>query len=250
LSPTGSSRKTLKRLPVSVKKTAKPSTTSPSRTGSTRKRSCVRRTTSYCSRGIWFVSHRRPHDSHVQASPYLRSCLRPHSHVIEIGGPPRTAPGDSHSRRTRFGRFLARSHRDAGAASRGSPGMRSARARLRRPMPTGLLEAAPHGAHGTPAGRLPCHPLDKLVQAQRNVPICSKRRYSRAAAGHAGTPGAGLEGSGMERTGGDEMATETSSAVGSNGYARHFGGTVETVLESPRIAPPPATLEEARNQPG
>ena len=46
------------------------------------------------------------------------------------------------------------------------------------------------------------------------------------------------------------MATETSSAVGSNGYARHFGGTVETVLASPRIAPPPATLEEARNQPG
>ena len=45
------------------------------------------------------------------------------------------------------------------------------------------------------------------------------------------------------------MATETSSAVG-NGYARHLGGTVETVLSSPRIAPPPATLEEARNQPG
>ena len=29
-----------------------------------------------------------------------------------------------------------------------------------------------------------------------------------------------------------------------------FGGTVATVTESPRIAPPPATLEEARNQPG
>ena len=46
------------------------------------------------------------------------------------------------------------------------------------------------------------------------------------------------------------MATETSSAATSNGYAGRFGGTVETVLSSPRIAPPPATLEEARNQPG
>src|SRR6478672_13109516 len=46
------------------------------------------------------------------------------------------------------------------------------------------------------------------------------------------------------------MATETSSAVGSNGYARHFGGTVETVLASSRIAPAPATLEEARKAPG
>src|ERR671921_370622 len=45
------------------------------------------------------------------------------------------------------------------------------------------------------------------------------------------------------------MATETSSAVG-NGYARTLGGTVETVLSSPRIQPPPATLEEARNAPG
>src|SRR3954447_8803551 len=45
------------------------------------------------------------------------------------------------------------------------------------------------------------------------------------------------------------MATETSSAVG-NGVARQFGGTVDTVLSSPRIEPPPATLEEARNQPG
>ena len=45
------------------------------------------------------------------------------------------------------------------------------------------------------------------------------------------------------------MATETSSAVG-NGYAGNLGGTVETVLSSARIAPPPATLEEARNQPG
>src|ERR687883_518365 len=44
------------------------------------------------------------------------------------------------------------------------------------------------------------------------------------------------------------MATETSSAVG-NGYVQ-LGGTVDTVLSSPRIAPPPATLEEARNQPG
>ncbi len=44
------------------------------------------------------------------------------------------------------------------------------------------------------------------------------------------------------------MATETSSAVG-NGYVK-LGGTVDTVLSSPRIAPPPATLEEARNQPG
>jgi glutamine synthetase len=31
---------------------------------------------------------------------------------------------------------------------------------------------------------------------------------------------------------------------------RVFGGTVATVLGSPRIAPPPATLEEARNVPG
>src|SRR3954469_20539050 len=45
-----------------------------------------------------------------------------------------------------------------------------------------------------------------------------------------------------------EMATETSSAVG-NGYVK-LGGNVDTVLSSPRIAPPPPTLEEARNQPG
>ena len=45
------------------------------------------------------------------------------------------------------------------------------------------------------------------------------------------------------------MATETSSAVG-NTFARQLGGTVETVLSSPRIQPPPATLEEARTQPG
>src|SRR6201991_2166608 len=45
------------------------------------------------------------------------------------------------------------------------------------------------------------------------------------------------------------MATETSSAA-VHGRAGTFGGTVETVLASPRIAPPPATLEEARNQPG
>ena len=44
------------------------------------------------------------------------------------------------------------------------------------------------------------------------------------------------------------MATETSSAVG-NGLVK-LGGTVDTVLSSPRIAPPPPTLEEARNQPG
>ena len=44
------------------------------------------------------------------------------------------------------------------------------------------------------------------------------------------------------------MATETSTAAG-NGYVK-LGGTVDTVLSSPRIAPPPATLEEARNQPG
>src|ERR1700691_106512 len=29
-----------------------------------------------------------------------------------------------------------------------------------------------------------------------------------------------------------------------------LGGNVETVLASPRLAPPPATLEEARNAPG
>ena len=32
--------------------------------------------------------------------------------------------------------------------------------------------------------------------------------------------------------------------------ATTFGGTVATVLASHRIAPPPATLEEARNAPG
>ncbi|MEY2533961.1 MAG: glutamine synthetase, partial [bacterium] len=43
------------------------------------------------------------------------------------------------------------------------------------------------------------------------------------------------------------MATDTS--VGSvNGH--QLGGTVQTVLDSPRIGPPPATLEEARSQPG
>src|SRR3954467_6503811 len=44
------------------------------------------------------------------------------------------------------------------------------------------------------------------------------------------------------------MATETSSAVG-NGLVK-LGGTVDPVLPGPRIAPAPATLEEARNQPG
>jgi hypothetical protein len=29
-----------------------------------------------------------------------------------------------------------------------------------------------------------------------------------------------------------------------------FGGTVETVLETPRVKPAPRTLEEARNAPG
>ncbi|MGN6167276.1 MAG: hypothetical protein ACTHQQ_03770, partial [Solirubrobacteraceae bacterium] len=29
-----------------------------------------------------------------------------------------------------------------------------------------------------------------------------------------------------------------------------FGGTAEQVLATPRIEPPPATLEEARNRPG
>src|SRR5215213_6632323 len=38
-------------------------------------------------------------------------------------------------------------------------------------------------------------------------------------------------------------------AVGSAARAT-FGGTVDTVLRSSRIAPAPATLEEARNQPG
>src|SRR3954453_4368177 len=44
------------------------------------------------------------------------------------------------------------------------------------------------------------------------------------------------------------MAKETSSAVG-NGLVK-LGGTVATLRSSPRIAPPTATLEEARNQPG
>jgi hypothetical protein len=35
-----------------------------------------------------------------------------------------------------------------------------------------------------------------------------------------------------------------------NGAALTFGGTVETVLETPRTTVPPATLEEARNAPG
>src|ERR687890_1662814 len=34
------------------------------------------------------------------------------------------------------------------------------------------------------------------------------------------------------------------------GVGHTFGGTVDTVLRSSRIAPAPATLEEARNQPG
>jgi len=38
-------------------------------------------------------------------------------------------------------------------------------------------------------------------------------------------------------------------ATAVNGRAA-FGGNVETVLSSPRIDPPPATLEEARNAPG
>src|SRR5215210_3360295 len=48
---------------------------------------------------------------------------------------------------------------------------------------------------------------------------------------------------------GEQMATETTSPAGGV-YGRQFGGTVETVLASARIAPPPATLEEARHQPG
>ena len=45
------------------------------------------------------------------------------------------------------------------------------------------------------------------------------------------------------------MATETTGGLASvNGH--RFGGTVETVLATPRIQPPPATLEEARTQPG
>ncbi len=42
-----------------------------------------------------------------------------------------------------------------------------------------------------------------------------------------------------------EMTTEAPGAA-----APVFGGTVQTVLSSPRIEPPPATLEEARNAPG
>jgi glutamine synthetase len=38
----------------------------------------------------------------------------------------------------------------------------------------------------------------------------------------------------------------TAQAVASNG----FGGTVDTVLQSPRSEVPPPTLEEARSQPG
>src|SRR5262245_58276012 len=44
-------------------------------------------TPSYSSAGIWAVSHRRPHDGHVHASPYgIRSTV-PQSHVTVIGGP-------------------------------------------------------------------------------------------------------------------------------------------------------------------
>ena len=42
-----------------------------------------------------------------------------------------------------------------------------------------------------------------------------------------------------------EISTDAREAL-----APVFGGTVSTVLESPRIAPPPATLEEARSAPG
>ena len=41
-----------------------------------------------------------------------------------------------------------------------------------------------------------------------------------------------------------------SDSVTVNGAAPTFGGTVSTVLETPRTTLPPATLEEARNQPG
>jgi glutamine synthetase len=42
------------------------------------------------------------------------------------------------------------------------------------------------------------------------------------------------------------MATESSGGV----VTPRFGGTVQTVIASPRIGPAPATLEEARNAPG
>ena len=45
------------------------------------------------------------------------------------------------------------------------------------------------------------------------------------------------------------MATEIATD-GTGTLEPVFGGTVQTVLQSPRIAPPPPTLEEARNAPG
>ena len=46
---------------------------------------------SYSSRGIWLVSHARPHSSHVQRSPSGTRPTRPQSHVIAI--PAATHPG-------------------------------------------------------------------------------------------------------------------------------------------------------------
>src|SRR5829696_1112698 len=40
------------------------------------------------------------------------------------------------------------------------------------------------------------------------------------------------------------------SVITEPGVRHTFGGTVDSVLRSSRIAPAPATLEEARNQPG
>jgi hypothetical protein len=44
-------------------------------------------TLSYSSAGICAVSHRLPHDGHVQDSPYGMCWIAPQSHFTVIGGP-------------------------------------------------------------------------------------------------------------------------------------------------------------------
>src|SRR5687767_10723357 len=106
---------------------------------------------------------------------------------------------------------------------------------------------------------MPAPVLDRVHRGHRtlvarNVPICSKRRYDPPALGRRQAHGpARLPALRDPRAKRAEerkaMATETTGGLSSvNG--RVFGGTVETVLATPRIQPAPATLEEARNQPG
>jgi glutamine synthetase len=46
------------------------------------------------------------------------------------------------------------------------------------------------------------------------------------------------------------MATTVTGDVNGSQTTQRFGGNIATVMESPRIAPPPRTLEEARRAPG